>query len=313
MDTWIIRLHKTRMIRSAPKATHFVENLHTLPDPRWDGAVARVPRAGHAVCGPDYAVTRASSPGFDLLYCIAGRGVVHSGGAQRGIGPGTVVAIAGNGPHSHAADPADPWTLLWLRVTGADACISALFGTGGGTVAVMRGAGLVAWFERLFSAMRTRGPNQDLALHQLVAELWPILNAERLSLPDRRLPAPLERLTAAMSVRPAAPWSASDMQETARISPAQLRRQFRTHLQSTPREWLRRERIMLAQDLLLRPGARVAAVAEACGFADIYHFSREFRRTVGQSPTAWRQMEGPVVSGGAGAPEVSFRRSDLAG
>jgi len=38
-------------------------------------------------------------------------------------------------------------------------------------------------------------------------------------------------------------------------------------------------------------GASLAEVAEACGFCDVYHFGREFKRSVGISPAAWRRSE----------------------
>jgi AraC-like DNA-binding protein len=278
---------------SAP--TVFVENLNILPDPRWEGAAAQVPRAGHLRCGADYRVERERSPGFDLLYCTEGQGTVRACGQVTRIAAGDLVALPGHLPHGHAADPADPWTLLWLRLTGADAFVAALFGAQGGVMRISHGAPLVAWFQRLFATMRVRGPNLDLAVNAHVSELWPILNAERLALPDHRLPAPVERLTAAMGAAPAGAWTAREMAGVARVSAAHLRRQFRLHLQTSPREWLRRERILLAQDLLLRPGARVTEVAEACGFADVYHFSREFRRTVGVAPTRWRQADGTAA------------------
>jgi AraC-like DNA-binding protein len=293
MDRRHFFLHETRMSAEPQARTVFVENLHVLPDARWDGAVVRVPRAGHVICGPEYTVARAASPGYDLLFCTSGRGRILTGGRSITVDAGSFAAIDGQSTHGHAADPSDPWTLYWLRIDGPQvaAALAGLFGPSGGVIPISRGVALQGWFTRLFAAIRGRGPNLDLTLNQLVAELWSLLNAELLALSDQRLPAPVERLTAAMSARPAAPWSAVDMQRVAAISPAQLRRHFRTHLKTTPREWLRRERVLLAKDLLLRPGARVALVAEACGFSDIYHFSREFRRTVGQSPTAWRRAE----------------------
>ena len=42
---------------------------------------------------------------------------------------------------------------------------------------------------------------------------------------------------------------------------------------------------------MLRDGSPIASVAEACGFCDVYHFSREFKRVVGASPAAWRRKE----------------------
>ena len=52
-----------------------------------------------------------------------------------------------------------------------------------------------------------------------------------------------------------------------------------------------RERLMKARELLLHEELSITATAEACGYCDVYHFSREFRRAVGTSPSAWRRSE----------------------
>jgi AraC-like DNA-binding protein len=293
MDSLDFCLYETRMAEPR-RETRFIESHYHLPEPRWSEALCTVLRAGRVETGPDYVIERQRSQGYDLLYCTQGAGTIRVGADEQAVGAGQLAVIPGDRPHRHAADPADPWSLLWLRVDGrpAAACIAALLGSAGGVLSITRGAPLVGWFERLFALLRRRAPNADPALGLMVGELWVMLESERLALPDHRLPPALERLTAAMGARPAEPWSSADMQAVAHLSPAQLRRQFRSHLHTTPRAWLRRERIMLAQDMLLRPGARVTAVAEACGFADIYHFSREFRRVVGLSPTEWRRAEG---------------------
>ncbi len=278
---------------SKRRKTRLVESLHYLPDPRWSGCLAAIPRAGHLEAGPDYTIERSRSPGDDLLYCIAGGGTVRIGSTGHAVRAGQLAWIPGDQPHAHAADPANPWTLMWFRVDGpmVAACRAGILGTNGGVMTIAHGAAMVAWFPRVFACMRDRGPDSDLALNALFADMLVILNVEHMASPGRALPASLARLRAAMSAQPQNPWTVAEMQSVAKVSPAQLRRHFRTHLQSTPRAWLRRERILLAQDLLLRPGVRVSHVAETCGFSDIYHFSREFRRSVGQSPSEWRKSE----------------------
>ena len=49
------------------------------------------------------------------------------------------------------------------------------------------------------------------------------------------------------------------------------------------------ERLIAAQSLMIRENAPIASIAEACGFCDVYHFGREFKRVVGASPAAWRR------------------------
>jgi transcriptional regulator GlxA family with amidase domain len=87
------------------------------------------------------------------------------------------------------------------------------------------------------------------------------------------------------------PWSAQDLCALTGLSPSQTRRLFRTYLRMSPRQWLLRERLMLAQSLIVRNESALAGIAEQCGFCDVYHFSREFKRSIGIAPAAWRRGE----------------------
>ena len=81
------------------------------------------------------------------------------------------------------------------------------------------------------------------------------------------------------------------MAEAAGVSPSQLRRLFREHLNITPRAHLRQLRLAMAQRMMLETSLPLQEIALACGFCDGYHFSRDFRRVIGRTPTDWRKSE----------------------
>jgi AraC family transcriptional regulator len=74
------------------------------------------------------------------------------------------------------------------------------------------------------------------------------------------------------------------------ISAGYLSRLFRRHYGTGPVAAFELLRLARAATLLTRSNLSVAAVAEDCGFANPYHFSRRFHRTYGQPPGRYRRV-----------------------
>lgn len=75
--------------------------------------------------------------------------------------------------------------------------------------------------------------------------------------------------------------------------PVYLARAFRKHLGTSPREYVRRQRLTLAAHQLLTTDDAPTTIAADNGFADQAHFCRTFRRFLGLTPGAYRRIAKP--------------------
>ena len=87
----------------------------------------------------------------------------------------------------------------------------------------------------------------------------------------------------------AQPHTLSSMARRAMMSPRTLQRQFQDATGLGPVNWLIRERVAVAKDLLELPDTPMAQVAELAGFGSEESLRRHFRRLVATSPGAYRQ------------------------
>jgi len=77
--------------------------------------------------------------------------------------------------------------------------------------------------------------------------------------------------------------------ELAGLSVRQFERRFRTHLKTTPQEFIIKMRIFRACELLRESSESLGELALECGFYDQSAFSRLFRKHMGTTPLEYRK------------------------
>ena len=65
---------------------------------------------------------------------------------------------------------------------------------------------------------------------------------------------------------------------------------FKSRFHTPPKTYIRARRIELAKSLMLGTPMPLSEIALSCGMADQAHFTRLFRRTVGETPGKWRSL-----------------------
>ena len=97
--------------------------------------------------------------------------------------------------------------------------------------------------------------------------------------------AAVERMRAA---RPGTP--VAEIAARSGLSPRALQRLFARHVGATPKQVLRRFRLQDAVDQVARGEDTLARLAADLGYFDQAHFVRDFRTTVGRSPSAYAEL-----------------------
>ena len=87
--------------------------------------------------------------------------------------------------------------------------------------------------------------------------------------------------------------SVQHLARRARTSPRTFARRFRAVTGTTPHQWLLRQRVLLAQQLLETTDEPVERVAQLCGFGSAAALRQHFTRAVSASPGAYRRTFRP--------------------
>jgi len=74
------------------------------------------------------------------------------------------------------------------------------------------------------------------------------------------------------------------------LSTSHFCRAFKCTFGASPRQYVLRRRVEVAQGLMLTTSEPLSSIAVSCGMCDQPHFTRSFHRIVGETPYAWRRI-----------------------
>lgn len=110
---------------------------------------------------------------------------------------------------------------------------------------------------------------------------------------NERPPAAEEPLSMAIrliSENAGGPLSNLDLARACGVSLRAFERQFQASYRTTPQQYVRQLRVRMSCHALVNTRKTLAEVALEFGFADQSHFTREFRRLMGETPRSYREQ-----------------------
>ena len=255
--------------------------------------------AGSRTAWPQEAPIRKRFHQHVFVYTIGGCGLIELRDQRFLAEADSVVWLDTAQAYAHScAAESENWRYLWMGIEGHG--LNALYqflGVQQQPLFLSKDPRAVrAAFKAVIGFLAERSPATDALASAAIAGLIADMIAPRLNgaAPAEGTADEDRLLTVLKAMRDdlSRSWTIDDLAMRARLSPSQLFRRFRDMVGTTPMDWLRHERINQAKRLLVGPDAKVSAVAAECGYPDPYHFSRDFRRLTGYTPTKFKRDGG---------------------
>lgn len=265
-----------------------MEFIYTEPIGLTDLAVLEV---GTQSCLPDMSFGPCVRDMYILHYVHNGNGTYSAGGRTETIGPGCLFLVVPDTVHSYWADPDEPWHYSWFGFVGTMA--ARLVELAGFTApSPVRTADPSLSVETLFANLMSlrEEPAKELLLTALLYRVFGTL-----AIPDD---APPLRADVGQHVRNAVSFinaryadriGLNEIAEYVGLNTKYLCRLFQQHLSMSPYRYLTDVRMRKACRLLRSQLLGIAEIARSVGYQDSLLFSRMFKRTIGLSPTAYRE------------------------
>lgn len=228
---------------------------------------------------------------YYLMYMEEGSLNMEISGSSTVFSAGRVICMRPNTPYSYEnADLSTPIRYYWMHFTGND-CERILSECGLATNRVMelgKSHETDYYFEDMFSEFRKRRPNFDFAV-SLKAQYLLLYIGRTLRGEDGGDTSPIERSIKYIHTNIKQTISVKALADMEFLSPSRYREVFRAVTGLSPIEYISRQRIHLACELIEQGDIPLSNVAELCGFSDRLYFQRAFKKRTSLTPGEYRK------------------------
>ena len=232
-------------------------------------------------------------PTLTLVHVVGGKGRFRSPpSGELSVPRNTVMFVFPHIRHAYGPDAKTGWNNQWVEVDASFA-LPLIQQAGITPEAPLKSFEATPHLSRLFqelldlSRLEAFGLEQELSAcaHRIFAHvltLWQSNSAQAQHF------AVVERMRQYLVTDQQAPLSVAAASDQAGLSAPRLRVLFKQATGLSPKQYQLEARMARAARLLTESALPVSAIAEQVGYDCIYHFSRQFKRSLGVAPAHYR-------------------------
>lgn len=240
---------------------------------------------------PDAVISHDRRDLHILHYVASGKGVFTCMGTDYPLSTGDLYLFPKNTNVAYRAEPSDPWVVHYVGFYGCkDDYYVQQLGLSAQNIALHRP--LDPQLLALFNAMRQEARKPNVSRSSLVGYLYLILGSilhSKETLEDIAMPSDLFRvITNYVHNNIDQPLRIHNIAQAFHISESQMFRIFKAQCGLSLHQYIERERIVLACNLLQKTQLSLQEISLRCGYAYESHFYKSFQKIKGTSPTKYR-------------------------
>ena len=148
---------------------------------------------------------------------------------------------------------------------------------------------LKALFVEMNSTFNRFSPNKDYLLSNMFKTIWLKLSEYWQAQGTPEISLKVEQMMDYLRKRVFSKAPRHELGQKFGYTPEYVNYLFKKELGITPTQFVNREKVLVAFDLLKNEGLSVREVSERLGFCDQYHFSKLFKKVIGLNPSYFKR------------------------
>lgn len=246
-------------------------------------------------CGELYHISRPQSIGnYLLFFTLTPGGRVRIGeGPWVEIPPSSISILPPNIPHEYCTAPGNWWEFYWLSIQPEnDAALKYLYSQSGYVFSLPRVPQMGALIENLFpERFSTDDVHYTITASQTISQIIHMMLEDTFCRDGTaRSNSVVQHVIARIESDYHRKLCIEDLARDNYLSEQHLIRLFRSATGYTPYEYLKKYRLMKAQQLLAYSDLSLAEVALQTGFSSTNNFIYQFRQEWGMPPGKYRSV-----------------------
>lgn len=229
-------------------------------------------RFGYEQCEPSYGYGPAVRSAWILHFVVSGKGIFSRDGIESTVNPGEIFVIPPYVETYYQADANAPWCYTWIGFE-CDLKLPNIFNEH-----IIRCPGV----GKIFNDMRRCQSMQSGKSAFLSAKMWELYST--ILEAGKKETDYVAQAISFMKAEYMMDISVTKLAKRLNIDRCYFSSRFKQEVGISPSQYLMDLRLEKATELMLKHGESPSVTAASVGYADIYNFSKMFKKKYGLSP-----------------------------